>query len=48
MTEKPRVVYPEEMFAKEFYEWKHGGADRYISRIIIQAVSEMKIGDDIE
>lgn len=48
MTGKPRVVYPGEMFAKEFYEWKHGGADRYISRIIIQAVSEMKKDDSIE
>lgn len=46
ITEKPRVVYPEEMFAKEFYEWKHGGADRYISRIIIQPVARMDVGGE--
>lgn len=46
MTEKPRVVYPEEMSAKEFYEWKHGGADRYINRIIIQPVARMDVGGE--
>lgn len=40
----PRVAYPEELFAKEFYDWKHGGADRYVNRIIIQAVMQMRCG----
>ena len=49
VTDTPRVAYPEELFAKEFDDWKHGGAERYINRIIIQAVSKMKVGDkDVE
>lgn len=48
ITENPIVTYPEELFVKEFNEWKHGGAERYVNRIIIQAVSDMKIGDGIE
>lgn len=43
MTEAPDVVYPEEMFAREFDEWKHGGADRYVNRIIIPAVSAVDV-----
>ena len=45
ITETSRVAYPEELFAREFYEWNHGGAERYVNRIIIQAVSKMKVGD---
>lgn len=49
ITETPRVAYPEELFAREFYDWKHGGAERYINRIIIHAVSMMRVGDkDVE
>ena len=46
ITETPRVAYPEELFAKEFDDWKHGGAERYINRVIIQAVSKMSVGDE--
>lgn len=45
IVESPRVVYPEELFAKEFDEWKRGGADRYIHRIIIQAMMQMPLSD---
>lgn len=49
IIETPRVAYPEELYAKEFYDWKHGGAERYINRIIIHAVSKMRVGDkDVE
>jgi len=41
VTEKPSVVYPEDLCAKEFYEWQHGGSNRYINSIIIQAMSKM-------
>lgn len=48
ITETPRVAYPEELFAKEFDEWKHGGADRYVNRIIIQAFTKMRLdGEDV-
>ena len=46
IVETPRVNYPEELFAKEFDEWKHGGAERYVNRIIIHAFSKMKVGDE--
>lgn len=45
VVEKPRVAYPEELFAKEFDEWKHGGADRYINRIIIPAMTMIPLED---
>ena len=43
IVELPRVAYPEELFAREFYEWKHGGADRYVNRIIIQAMTVLPL-----
>lgn len=46
VTGMPRVAYPKELCAKEYYEWKHGGADRYVDRIIIQAVAMMKVDND--
>ena len=45
ILETPRVAYPEELFAKEFDEWKNGGADRYINRIIIQAMTMIPLED---
>lgn len=47
ITEKSNVIYPEDLFAKEFDEWKHGGADRYVDRIIIQAVMKMDVDNII-
>ena len=47
ITDAPVVSYPEELFAREFDAWKHGGAERYINRIIIQAVSKIRLGDEI-
>lgn len=46
ITERPNVIYPEELFAKEFDEWKHGGANRYINRIIIRPVMMMDVNKE--
>lgn len=43
IVDLPRVAYPEELFAKEVESWEHGGAERYINRIIIPAVSKVRI-----
>ena len=47
VTKKPNVSYPKDLFAKEFEEWKHGGADRYVNKIIIQAVMAMDVDGKI-